>query len=53
MRENDSKDFYDREGFYADVFDADWARCQLKTRFEKLVSKHHGGDKLVTELRAR
>ena len=52
-RENDSKDFYDREGIEGSVFDADWKRCCEKQRFTKLVAKYRGGDELLMVLRER
>jgi hypothetical protein len=51
--ENDSKDFYDRAGIEADVFEHDWAKCWEKQRFQKLVNKNVGGEDLKAELRKR
>ena len=51
--ENDSKDFYDRQGIEADIFEHDWAKCWQRQRFQKLVNKNLGGEDLKAELRKR
>lgn len=39
-RENDSRAYWDADRLALDAFDADWATCCKKTRFERLVEKH-------------